>query len=250
MPEGPSILILKDKLKQFKGKKVIDANGYAKDLDADMLIGKTLTDIKSWGKHTLLCFSKLTVRVHLMLFGSYHINEHTKKNASLHLAFSNGELNFYVASIKLLQQPLNELYDWSADIMNKTWDADKAIEKLKAKPKTMICDALLDQKIFAGSGNIIKNEVLFRVKMHPENLIEQIPDEKLSELVNEVVKYSFDFLKWKKAGTLRKHFQAYEQDTCPRNHIAFQVKDTGKSKRRSFFCSKCQVIYQTATPVK
>jgi endonuclease-8 len=243
MPEGPSILILKEKLLPFKGKKVIDANGYANGFDADMLVGKTLTDIKTWGKHTLLCFPKFTVRIHMMLFGSYHINEPVKKNASLHLQFSNGYVNFSITSVKLIEEPLDKVYDWSADIMSKKWDTDKAIEKLKAKPKTMICDALLDPQIFAGAGNIIKNESLFGARLHPQSIIGEIPDEKLKELVDETVKFSRDFLKWKKADKLTKNLQAYEKDTCPRNHIPFHKKDTGKTKRHSYFCEKCQELF-------
>lgn len=243
MPEGPSILILKEKLQPYKSKKVLDANGYAKGFNAEMLIGKTLTDIKTWGKHTLLCFPKFTVRVHMMLFGSYRINEHTKKNASLHMRFTNGEVNFYITSIKLIEQPLDEVYDWSADIMGKAWDADKTLAKLKAKPKMMICDALLDQKLFAGSGNIIKNEALFRAKLHPESLIGDIPDNKLLELMDKIVEFSFDFLKWRSAGVLTKHLDAYEKDICPRNHIPFHIKDTGKTKRHSYFCPHCQELF-------
>ena len=243
MPEGPSILILKKKLLPFKGKKVLNANGYPKGFDAEQLIGKTLKDIKTWGKHTLLCFPKFTVRVHMMLFGSYRINEHTKKNASLHMGFTNGEVNFYITAIKLIEQPLDEVYDWSADIMSKAWDADKILAKLKAKPKMMICDALLDQKLFAGSGNIIKNEALFRAKLHPESLIGDIPDKKMLELMDSVVEFSFDFLKWRSAGVLTKHLEAYEKDICPRNHIPLHKKDTGKTKRHSYFCLKCQELF-------
>ena len=243
MPEGPSILILKEKLLPFKGKKVIDANGYAKGFDADKLIGKTLLDIKTWGKHTLLCFPKFTVRVHMMLFGSYRINEHTTKNASLHMGFADGEINFYISGVKLVEEPLDEVYDWSADIMGEEWDADKTLVKLKTKPKLMICDALLDQNLFAGSGNIIKNEALFRAKLHPESLIGEIPDKKLLELINKTVEFSFDFLKWRSAGVLTKHLEAYEKDVCPRNHIPFIKKDTGKTKRHSYFCTKCQKLF-------
>jgi endonuclease-8 len=243
MPEGPSILILKEKLQAFKGKKVLDANGYAKGFDADMLIGKTLKDIKTWGKHTLLCFPKFTVRVHLMLFGSYYINDRPKKNASLHMQFSNGEVNFSISSIKLIEEPLDDIYDWSADIMSKKWDTESAVKKLKAKPKMMICDALLDQKIFSGSGNIIKNESLFRSRLHPQSIIAEIPDDKLHELIEEVLKFSQDFLKWRKGGVLVKHLEAYEKDTCPRNLIAFHKKDTGKTKRHSYFCEKCQELF-------
>lgn len=243
MPEGPSILILKEKLLQFKGKKVLDANGYAKGFDAEMLIGKTLKDIKTWGKHTLLVFPKFAVRVHLMLFGSYYINDRPKKNASLHMQFSNGEINFSISSIKLIEEPLDEVYDWSADILGKAWDTEKTIAKLKAKPKMMICDALLDQKIFAGSGNIIKNESLFRAHLHPESIIGEIPDKKLYELIDEVLKFSIDFLNWRKKGVLTRNLQAHEKDICPRNLIPFHKKDTGKTKRHSYYCEKCQELF-------
>jgi endonuclease-8 len=243
MPEGPSILILKEKLLQFKGKKVLDANGYAKGFDAEMLIGKTLKDIKTWGKHTLLVFPKFAVRVHMMLFGSYYINDRPKKNASLHMQFSNGEVNFSISSIKLIEEPLDEIYDWSADILSKKWDSDKALIKLKAKPKMMICDALLDQKIFAGSGNIIKNESLFRARLHPESIIGEIPDQKLEELIDEVLKFSLDFLAWRKKGELTKHLEAHEKNICPRNLIPFHKTDTGKTKRHSYYCEKCQELF-------
>lgn len=243
MPEGPSIVILKEKLKPFIGKRVMDANGYAKDFDAGLLVGKTLKDVKSWGKQTLLIFPKFAVRIHMMLFGSYKINEPVKKNASLHLEFSNGYVNFSISSVKLIGEPLDELYDWSADIMSDEWDRDKAIAKLKAKPKTMICDALLDQKIFAGSGNIIKNEALFRARLHPESIIGQIPDDKLKELIDEVISFGQDFLKWRKVNQLTQHLQAHEKNICPRNLIPFRKADTGKTKRHSYFCEKCQELF-------
>ncbi len=159
------------------------------------------------------------------------------------MQFANGEVNFSITSIKLIEQPLDEVYDWSADIMSKEWDTAAAIKKLKAKPKTMICDALLDQKIFSGSGNIIKNEGLFRARLHPESIISEIPDKKLEQLIDETVTFSFEFLKYRKAGTLTKHLDAYEKDMCPRNHIPLHKKDTGKTKRHSYFCEVCQELF-------
>jgi endonuclease-8 len=243
MPEGPSIIMLKDQLKPFKNKRVTEASGYAKNVEADMLKGNTVTGIKTWGKQLLISFKGFTIRVHMGLFGSYKINSHGKRNASLHLQFGDQELNFYISNIKVIKGPLSKFYDFSADVMNKKWDAGKALEKLKVKPQRMICDALLDQEIFAGSGNIIKNEALFRARIHPESLCGQVPEEKLKELLKEVVKFTADFLKWKKKNVLTKHLQAYEKDTCPRNHTPFNKKETGKSKRNSYYCDKCQVMY-------
>ncbi len=56
----------------------------------------------------------------------------------------------------MIEQPLDELYDWSADVMNKSWSEKKALDKLKAMPDTLVCDAILDQHIFSGAGNIFQ----------------------------------------------------------------------------------------------
>ena len=99
MPEGPSIVILKEQVQQFTGKKVLEVSGNSKE-DIQRMDGQKITAFKSWGKHFLICFKTFTVRVHLMLFGSYRINEHKDAPARLSLKFSNGELNFYACSVK------------------------------------------------------------------------------------------------------------------------------------------------------
>lgn len=243
MPEGPSIVILKEAVQQFKGKTISEASGNSKKIDIATLAGQTIIDFKSWGKHFLICFPEFTVRIHFMLFGSYRINEHNDKPARLHLQFNNGELNFYACSVKLIDQPLNEVYDWSADVMNAEFDHEKAFQKLQAHPDMLACDAILDQHIFAGAGNIFKNEVLFKIRVHPESRAGNIPAEKLKELVAETVNYAFDFLEWKKEFTLKKHWLAHTKSVCPRDHALFHKAILGKSRRRSFFCDLCQVRY-------
>lgn len=127
--------------------------------------------------------------------------------------------------------------------MSDLWDQQAAKAKLKCSPKMLACDALLDQNIFAGSGNIIKNEVLFRTKVHPISEIGAIPARKLNELIKQVRAYSFDFLEWKKAFVLRKHWQVHNKKTCPRCNIPLCREWLGKFHRRTFYCSKCQKKY-------
>ena len=74
MPEGPSIVILKEEVQPFKGKKIISISGNSK-IDYFQLQNKTVIDFKSWGKHFLVCCKGITLRVHFMLFGSYRMNE-------------------------------------------------------------------------------------------------------------------------------------------------------------------------------
>ena len=245
MPEGPSIFILKELITPlFKGKKVLAAFGNAK-IDMSQLTGKKILDIRCWGKQLLIFMHGTTIRIHLLMFGSYSINENKKPRRSLRLALvvPKHAVYFYSCSVKLLPADADTLYDWQADVLNDEWDPIKARKKLKAIPKTMICDALLDQHIFSGVGNIIKNEVLYRVKLHPENIINDIPPLKLSEVIKEARNYSFDFLKWKKEFTLKKHWLAHTKKICLRCNLPIIKKYSGKSKRRTFFCNGCQIRY-------
>jgi endonuclease VIII len=243
MPEGPSIVILKEEVRSCKGKVIIDASGSVRTFDPNMLIGKKIKAFKSWGKHFLICFPDFTLRIHFLLFGSYRINERKNALPRLQLKFKDDEVNFYACAIRKLDGQLNDIYDWTADVMNKNWDPAKAIKKLKAKPRTLICDALLDQDIFAGVGNIIKNEVLFRTYVHPKSIIEKIPPRVRKKIVDEAVNYSFDFLKWKKKFVLKKHWQAHTKRTCPRDHSKIKKEYLGKTNRRTFFCEECQKLY-------
>jgi endonuclease-8 len=90
---------------------------------------------------------------------------------------------------------------------------------------------------------LTKNEVLFRIGVHPESLLGRMPPEKLSALVREAVVYSQDFLVWKKAFVLKKHYQVYRQPVCPRDAGAVIKRKLGKRGRVSFYCPRCQRLY-------
>ena len=243
MPEGPSIVILKELVKSFKNKKVAEVSGNTK-IDIKWAAGKKVKDFKSWGKHFLICFDTKAIRIHFMLFGSYRINETKQAAPRLHLRFSNGELNFYACSVKLIEEDLDNIYDWTADVMNEKWSSAKAKKKLKKIPSALVCDTLLDQSIFAGVGNIIKNEVLYRTKVHPKSKIGKMPATKIIALVKEARNYSFDFLKWKKAYELKKHWLTHTKKTCHRCDLPIIKEYLGKTNRRTFFCNNCQVLYK------
>jgi endonuclease-8 len=118
----------------------------------------------------------------------------------------------------------DEVYDWEIDLMSDEWNAKKVTKLLTKNKHLMVCDGLLNQDIFAGSGNIIRNEVLFRTRLHPETLIKSLPPKKLKELVTAAREYCFDFYRWKKMYQLKKHWLVYKKKKCQecRNTI---VKD-------------------------
>lgn len=242
MPEGPSIVILREEVKSFARKKITAVSGNSK-VELQRLHDQKVTAFKSWGKHFLICFKGFSVRIHFLLFGSYRINEKKATPPRLSLQFADGEINFYACSVQFVEGDLDEVYDWSADVMNDEWDPAAARKKLRAIPDTLVCDALLDQDIFAGVGNIIKNEVLYRIRVHPKNKVGSLPAAKLRVMVQEARTYSFEFLKWKKAYELKKHWLAHTKKKCSRCDLPIYKEYLGKTNRRTFFCNNCQQMY-------
>lgn len=244
MPEGPSIVILKELIQalHLEGKQVLALSGNTK-IEKERMLHQQVTEFKSWGKHFLICFKGFSLRIHFLMFGSYRINERKETPARLTLSFDDAELNFYTCSLKFIEGDINDSYDWSADVMAKQWDPKKALKKIMTKPEALICDILLDQDIFAGVGNIIKNEVLYRLRIHPLNQIENIPLAKLKLLIAEARLYSFDFLEWKKAYVLKKHWLVHTKKICPLGH-SLEKAHLGKTKRRTFYCTVCQRLYK------
>ncbi len=184
VPEGPTIVILREQLEQLRGKKILRAEGNAK-IDMARLLGRRITAVRSWGKHFLIELPGFAVRVHFLMFGSYTIDTRKDREPRLRIHVAGSEVNFYSCAIRLVEGDLDATYDWSADVMSDAWDAAAAGRKLRAMPEAFICDALLDQTVFSGVGNIIKNEVLFRVREHPLSLVGAMPPPRLRAIIEQ-----------------------------------------------------------------
>lgn len=246
MPEGPSIVILKEEATPFLGRTITRVAGNT-TIEKERLVGQRVEALRSWGKHFLVELDDVSLRVHFLLFGSYRINEGKSwATPRLTLGFGDDEINLYACSVRFIEEPLDLVYDWWADVMSEHWDPALARKRLRGAPAMLACDALLDQDIFAGVGNIIKNEVLFRIRVHPLSEVGALPAPKLRELVDQARQYSFDFYTWKKQFVLKKHWLAHTKRTCPRCDIPFVKAHLGRTQRRSFFCENCQVRYTKA----
>lgn len=245
MPEGPTLVILQEETKRFVGQHIVAAEGTTTAIDPQWLAGQPILSLRVWGKHFIIELPTMALRIHFLLFGSYAIDAGKDGRATrLGLQMEDGgAMNFYACSVKEIDPDPDAVYDWSASVMNDAWSPAKALKKLRAQPDMLACDALLDQDIFAGVGNIIKNEVLFRIRVHPLSTIGALPAPKLRLLVAEARTYSFDFLAWKKQYVLKAHWLAHAKSVCPRCNILFSKGKLGKTQRRAFFCENCQKRY-------
>jgi endonuclease-8 len=155
----------------------------------------------------------------------------------------NGEITIWAASVKWIEGgDARGEYDFTADIMSGQWSPRAALKKTRAFPHAEIADVLLDQAIFAGVGNIIKNEVLFRTRTSPFLRVEQISPRKLRAIVSDAQVFSHRFLELRKVFALRKNLEVYRKSTCPRCGEKIFRRNHGQRARRSFFCARCQKV--------
>jgi endonuclease VIII len=247
--EGPSLYLAANQLKGFRGKTVLSVTGNSK-IEKERMLNKKVKNIFSWGKHLVIQFDDFALRTHFLLFGAFEasVNNSTLTGGyqraytpRLQLDFENGTIKLFSCSVKFLEtKNAKASYDFTIDIMSPKWNADKAFEALSSRPGVEIADVLLDQEIFAGVGNIIKNEVLWRVRIHPETKVKDIPPSELKELIAETRKFSLLFYKWRKVFLLRKHLDIYQKSICPRCGAKVKREKTGKRNRISHFCPVCQ----------
>lgn len=241
MPEGPAILHLCNKLLPFKDKIVKKAGGYG-PMPTDWINGKKLLEICTWGKHLLFVFSSGTVRVHLMLFGEVRINERKKVNRSFFLEFAKDEINGYVVKAEKLKGSPKEVYDWRTDILHKSFDADYVKLLLKEEAKKPIDDVLMDQNIFTGVGNKIRNEALYRAGIHPLSITGKIPAAKITKLIKEVLAYSKIFYNALETQGVNDNFSVYKQEyAADGSEVTMQVLP--RTKRKIYFSEHKQQLY-------
>jgi len=248
--EGPSLYLAARQLRPFKGKTVLSVSGNTK-IEKERILNQEVKNIFSWGKHLVIQFDEFALRTHFLLFGAFEadVNNSTltgdyKRSYTprLQLDFENGDIKLFNCSVKFLETGnAKASYDFTIDIMSPKWDSDKAFDAISSKPNAEIADILLDQEIFAGVGNIIKNEVLWRVRIHPETKVKDILPSELKELIAETKKFSHLFYKWRKVFLLRKHLDIYQKSICPRCEAKVKREKTGKRKRISHFCPVCQI---------
>ena len=95
MPEGPSILLVKEATTKFVGQRIIAVDGNSK-IEQGSVLDKKIIGIKSYGKHFLICLEDFTIRIHFLMFGSYTVDEKKPdRKIRHHLKFRKDEINFY-----------------------------------------------------------------------------------------------------------------------------------------------------------
>ncbi|GMU18949.1 MAG: hypothetical protein AMXMBFR12_01410 [Candidatus Babeliales bacterium] len=238
--EGPSIYLLAQELQPFCDQKVIQAFGNA-HFEKEAFIQQTIKEIYGYGKRLIIQTDNYALVIHFLMYGSYRIGEQrTGMMPRIALITKKHTLYLYNCSAKAyIDSNLKKKLAFEYDIMNSQWNIAQVIANMKQHSSERIDDILLNQEIYAGVGNIIKNEALYLSRVLPQKKIKQLSLKKLIEIACNTRLYSQQFLDQRKDFELRKHWTVYHKKECPKGHLIARKK-TGKRQRWSFFCLICQ----------
>ncbi|MBU5682438.1 MAG: hypothetical protein KQA34_01875 [Candidatus Aenigmarchaeota archaeon] len=241
--EGPGVLVIKEKLEFLKGKIIEKVSGNTRE-NKEKILNKRIVDIKSFGKRLIFDLEDVYLIIHFLMYGSFRINEKVEnRKERLQIVVENNVINFYNTSVKIVEKDKFDI-DERIDVMSKKFDKNLVKDKVKSY-EGFVCDVLLDQSIFAGVGNIIKNEALFRAKIHPLSIAKKLNENLIDNLIEEVVNFSNIFYLCRKEGKSLKNFMLiYGKRRCPSCNSKIRIAKLGKYNRRTYYCENCQIIYK------
>lgn len=159
------------------------------------LIGRTVERVESAGKHVLMHFSGGDVlRTHMRMNGSWHIYRRGERwrraRGDMRIvvateAFEAVGFNIPVAEFIRAERLAShrELAGLGPDLLKDDFYSAEVLRRLRAHGRTSIADALLNQRVLAGIGNVYKCEVLFLCGINPFVTIDRVNDEQLTCLV-------------------------------------------------------------------
>ena len=206
MPEGDSIYRTARTLhRALAGQEVVRFESVLPALsrvhEDTPITGRTVESVTSAGKHVLMRFSgDLVLRTHMRMNGSWHLYrlderwQRPRRDMRV-LVVTRGfqAVGFsvpvaeFLDSRALRRQP--DLRMLGPDFLSPSFDAAEALRRFREHQTTTIADALIDQRVVAGAGNVYKSEVLFLCGLNPFVAVGAVRDDDLLEVLQTARKH-------------------------------------------------------------
>jgi endonuclease VIII len=273
MPEGDTIFRAARALhRALAGQTVIAFDSQLPALSrihADApLTGRTIERVTAAGKHLLMHFSgDLVLRTHMRMNGSWHIYrpgerwQRARRDMRILISTETFEavgFNIPVAeftSSRALSRH-NELRRLGPDLLSDEFRTSEAVQRIRERGTTPIADALLNQRVVAGLGNVYKSEVLFMCRVNPFTLVRDVGDDKLAAIVDtaqQVLRANVSealapmttysgFRKTTRRASPRERLWVYGRARlpCRRCGTPVRIRKQGLDARLTYWCPECQ----------
>ena len=253
MAEGDTILRLARRFEATLEGEVVAAaapNPRGKAANVERLDGRTLESVEAHGKHLLLGFGDLSLHSHLGMSGGWHFYRPgarwRRPRSSAWAVLSGGGWDAVqfggptlrvTSTSRLRRDP--QIARLGPDILAEAFDTEAAIAAMRADPTRDLGDALLDQHLVAGIGNIFKSEACFAARVDPWRPVGDLSDEELGA----VLAAAREQMQAAVESGGRHHFRIYKrrQGTCPSCRGSISSRGQGDANRITYWCPRCQL---------
>jgi DNA-formamidopyrimidine glycosylase len=229
---------------------------------AAALRGERLTAIGTHGKHLLLHSSiDLTIHCHAMMYGSWQFGapgmglRKPAKQVRLRLrtgrreaVFFNGPVVEFLTAAELAGH--DKLAALGPDLLHDDFDRDDTWRRLQRHRRRALGEALLDQRIVAGVGNIFKSEGLFVAGLDPRSPVGLVARDSIERLWDLLIPMMASNARRSGPiltlhGSLRRGGERYwvyrrRGKPCFRCGTPIEMLRQGQLKRTTYFCPSCQ----------
>ncbi len=240
MPEGDSLhraaLRLQVLVGQMVGVETPHPRAAVKQL-AERLDGLRLESVEAVGKNLLLRFEGGHVlRSHLRMTGRWRVVPRGTPRAGcpwLVLRGAEHEAVLWNGPVLELDKPLAA----GPDILDDEPRYEDMVARLRAQPARQIGDALLDQRLVAGIGNIWRSESLWEARISPWRAVETVSDTEFQDLLAAAHRLMAASVAG--ARPLRRVYRRAGRP-CRRCGTPIRARAQGDGARIAYWCPTCQ----------
>src|SRR5919206_1526009 len=189
MPEGDSLHRAAKRLQVLVGARLEASSPHPRGAltgVAERLDGRRLESVEAVGKNLLLRFEGgLVLRSHLRMKGRWRLERRGAHRVGKPWLVLRGDAHEAVlwngAELELVGA--RGAPRLGPDILGEPPDFETMLTRLRAAPEREIGDALLDQRLVAGIGNLWRAEALWVARVSPWRRVGEAADEKLREVL-------------------------------------------------------------------
>jgi endonuclease-8 len=252
VPEGHTILRTATSLGRWlEGRQITAARATVQGVPAHKLVGQTVQQVEAKGKHLLVRFdSGMVLHTHMRMTGAWHLyNAGDRWQKPAHLARvvleagDRAAVCFSAPVVELLAPRGEELHPaltrLGPDVLADPGpDLAEVRRRLAAKaPTVTIGEALLDQQVVAGIGNIFRSEALFACRVAPQTPASALDPAEVDEVVLAAAR-----LLRAAANRRGAPYRVYNKAgrPCPRCGTPISAAKLGQLPRTAYWCPTCQ----------
>jgi endonuclease VIII len=230
--------------------------------------GVRVTDVEAHGKHLLVRFDDgATLHTHMMMQGVWHVYRSGARwrrpahQARVVLEVDTGStaVCFNAPVVELRREHATRpasrasrsLARLGPDLSDAGVDLEVVLSRLAAAPSdTTIGDALLDQRIASGLGNVFKSEVCWACRVHPATPIGHVSPGRRRALYETAHAQLSANRHTHRRVTYRDGLAIYGKvrRPCPRCRTPIRRAWQGAEPRVTYWCPTCQSEPDAAEP--